>query len=32
MADRCEHFDAIRPVQPRTDGCEECMALGEPLT
>jgi uncharacterized UBP type Zn finger protein len=28
MNDRCGHFDTIRDVQPRTDGCEECMAQG----
>lgn len=31
-AKRCEHFDAIRPVPPRTDGCEECMAEGRAWT
>ena len=24
----CEHFGEIRPVTARTDGCEECIALG----
>lgn len=28
MTDRCEHFDTIANVAPRTRGCEECMALG----
>jgi len=28
-AERCEHFDAIRPVDARTAGCEGCEALGE---
>ncbi len=26
--DRCEHFDAIENVRPRTNGCEECLAAG----
>jgi hypothetical protein len=30
--DRCEHFDAIRPVAPRTRGCEECLAIGSTWT
>lgn len=25
----CTHLDRIRDVVPRTDGCEECLALGE---
>ena len=29
MTERCPHFDAIRPVPPRTRGCEECQKLGE---
>jgi Zn-finger in ubiquitin-hydrolases and other protein len=28
--DPCEHFGEIRPVTARTDGCEECIALGAP--
>ena len=24
----CEHFGEIRPVKARTEGCEECIALG----
>jgi uncharacterized UBP type Zn finger protein len=28
MDDRCEHFDTIQDVEPRTDGCEECLAQG----
>jgi uncharacterized UBP type Zn finger protein len=24
----CPHFSEIRDVEPRTSGCEECMALG----
>ena len=31
-APRCEHFDAIRDVQPRTRGCEGCLAIGAPWT
>jgi Zn-finger in ubiquitin-hydrolases and other protein len=25
---RCEHFSTIRKVTTRTNGCEECVALG----
>lgn len=25
----CEHLDTIRPVAPRTEGCEECLRLGD---
>jgi len=32
VSERCEHFAGIAPVAPRTRGCEECMALGEPWT
>lgn len=28
MTDRCEHFEGIRPVDPRTAGCEGCEPLG----
>ena len=28
MTDRCEHFDAIRPVTPSAQRCEACAALG----
>ncbi|MCU1334862.1 MAG: Zn-finger-containing protein [Bryobacterales bacterium] len=24
----CEHLDQIRDVQPRTNGCEECLKIG----
>src|SRR5260370_4184020 len=24
----CEHFSEIRDVEPRTQGCEECLAIG----
>ena len=27
--DTCEHFDQIRPVEPRSDGCEECLRSGD---
>ena len=30
--DRCEHFDQVTAVAPRTDGCEECMAIGSSWT
>ena len=30
MSDRCEHFDQLQPVSPRTRGCEECMKSGDP--
>jgi uncharacterized UBP type Zn finger protein len=23
----CSHLDQVRPVEPRTDGCEECLAM-----
>ena len=32
MIDRCEHFGEIRDVAPRTNGCEECLALGAKWT
>jgi monovalent cation:H+ antiporter-2, CPA2 family len=25
----CSHLDQIRPVKPRTDGCEECLEMGD---
>jgi uncharacterized UBP type Zn finger protein len=25
----CEHADTVQDVQPRTDGCEECLASGD---
>jgi hypothetical protein len=28
----CEHFAAIRKVDPGTDGCAECLALGKSWT
>lgn len=32
MTDRCEHFDPIEPVPPRTAGCAECHELGSSWT
>jgi uncharacterized UBP type Zn finger protein len=29
MSPQCRHLDQIKPVQPRTDGCEECLQSGE---
>ncbi len=26
--DECTHLGAIRPVTPRAEGCEECLASG----
>ncbi len=26
---RCPHFDLIRDVTPSTDGCEDCLKLGD---
>ena len=28
MADTCTHTDQIHEVEPRTDGCEECLQSG----
>lgn len=25
----CRHLAEARPVRPRSDGCEECLALGQ---
>jgi uncharacterized UBP type Zn finger protein len=25
----CTHLSEIRPVEPRTPGCEECLAIGD---
>ncbi|MCB5180076.1 UBP-type zinc finger domain-containing protein [Streptomyces antimicrobicus] len=25
----CTHLDEVRPVEPGTEGCEECLALGD---
>jgi Zn-finger in ubiquitin-hydrolases and other protein len=27
-APRCEHLDAVVPVQPQSGGCQECQAVG----
>jgi len=32
MPEQCEHFAEIQDVAPRTDGCEECLAIGAPWT
>jgi len=32
MVEPCEHFSAIRDVDARTRGCEECTALGDAWT
>ncbi len=29
MAQQCTHLDQIRDVQPGTDGCEECLKMGD---
>jgi uncharacterized UBP type Zn finger protein len=29
MATACTHLAGIRPVTPRTDGCEECLRAGD---
>src|SRR3974390_2544008 len=29
MATRCAHLHSVKPVRPRTSGCEECLALGD---
>ena len=29
MAENCSHLDQIRAVQSGTDGCEECLELGD---
>jgi len=28
MTADCTHLDQIRPVEPATNGCEECLKLG----
>ncbi|HEY7915190.1 MAG TPA: UBP-type zinc finger domain-containing protein [Blastocatellia bacterium] len=30
MAASCIHLDQIREVAPKSEGCEECVRLGEP--
>ena len=29
MPEYCSHFDQVRPVEPRTKGCEECEKTGD---
>jgi uncharacterized UBP type Zn finger protein len=29
MSDSCSHFDGIRKVEPRAQGCEECLKMGD---
>ena len=29
MVAQCEHFNQIPEVSPRTDGCEECLQMGD---
>ena len=29
MAEVCTHLDQIRPVKPKTKGCEECLKMGD---
>ena len=29
MTTLCSHFRALPKVAPRTDGCEECLAMGD---
>ena len=28
MTDQCEHLDTVEPVEPSSDGCEDCLAIG----
>jgi len=28
MSDACGHLDLINDVQPRANGCEDCLAIG----
>jgi uncharacterized UBP type Zn finger protein len=25
----CKHIKDLKPVEPRSDGCEECLAIGD---
>jgi uncharacterized UBP type Zn finger protein len=25
----CEHLEGLQPVEPRTQGCEECLQMGD---
>jgi uncharacterized UBP type Zn finger protein len=29
MAQQCTHLDTIRNVKPNTEGCEECLKIGD---
>ena len=29
MTDQCQHFNQIHTYKPRTEGCEECVRLGD---
>jgi uncharacterized UBP type Zn finger protein len=29
MADSCSHLDQIQNLSPSTDGCEECLKMGD---
>ena len=29
MQERCSHLDQIREVTPNSDGCEECLKMGD---
>lgn len=29
MAPRCTHLEGLEPVTPNTQGCEECLELGD---
>ena len=29
MSSECSHLNTIKPVKPRTNGCEECLKIGQ---
>jgi hypothetical protein len=29
MSSQCSHLNTIKPVKPRTNGCEECLKIGQ---
>ena len=29
MAETCAHLNQVRPVKPKTKGCEECLKMGD---
>ncbi len=29
MAENCAHLNQIKPVKPKTKGCEECLKMGD---